>query len=41
MTTNEQSDLGMWLDGATISRLYERVTLLPMNGVDYRARREG
>lgn len=38
MTTNEQSDLGMWLDGATISRLYERVTALPMNGTDYRTR---
>lgn len=38
ITTNEQNDLGMWLDGATISRLYERVTLLPMNGADYRTR---
>ncbi len=40
ITTNEQNDLGMWLDGATISRLYERVTLLPMNGVDYRSRQK-
>jgi DNA replication protein DnaC len=40
ITTNEQKDLGMWLDGATISRLYERVTLLPMNGVDYRSRQK-
>lgn len=39
ITTNEQKDLGTWLDGATISRLYERITAVPMNGTDYRARR--
>ncbi len=38
ITTNEQKDLGMWLDGATISRLQERITALSMNGVDYRSR---
>jgi DNA replication protein DnaC len=39
ITTNEQEDLGQWLNGATISRLYERISLLPMNGVDYRSKR--
>jgi DNA replication protein DnaC len=38
ITANEQQDLGTWLDGATISRLYERITAVPMNGVDYRSR---
>lgn len=36
--TNAQKDLGLWLSGATISRLQERLTLLQMNGVDYRTR---
>ena len=39
ITTNAQEDLGKWLSGATISRLQERLTLLQMNGVDYRSRR--
>ena len=38
ITTNEQEDLGLWLSGATISRLQERISALPMNGVDYRTR---
>ncbi len=37
--TNEQEDLRVWLNGATMSRLQERITLLPMNGVDYRSDR--
>jgi DNA replication protein DnaC len=40
ITTNEQEDLGVWLSGATMSRLQERITLLSMNGVDYRSKRE-
>lgn len=36
ITTNEQNDLSPWLDGAAISRLYEQMTALTMNGVDYR-----
>jgi len=38
ITTNEQTTLTPWLDGATISRLSEHLTGLEMNGVDYRAR---
>lgn len=38
ITTNEQEDLGLWLNGATISRLHENLTALRMNGVDYRSR---
>jgi DNA replication protein DnaC len=41
ITTNEENDLGVWLSGATISRLFEkeRITLLAMNGTDYRSKR--
>jgi DNA replication protein DnaC len=39
--TNEQKDLGVWLNGATMSRLQERITLLSMNGVDYRKKLRG
>ena len=39
ITTNEEDDLGLWLSGATMSRLQERITLLSMNGVDYRSKR--
>ncbi len=39
ITTNEQQGYGQWLDGATISRLYERITALAMNGTDYRSQR--
>ena len=36
ITTNETQDLSPWLNGATISRLYEHITLLAMVGRDYR-----
>lgn len=37
LTANEQHDLSTWLDGATISRLLEHITIVPMNGMDYRS----
>lgn len=36
ITTNEQTDLSPWLDGATISRLLHNLQSIPMNGADYR-----
>jgi DNA replication protein DnaC len=39
LITNEQKDLSVWLNGATMSRLQERITLLSMNGMDYRSKK--
>ena len=36
ITTNATDDLSQWLDGATISRLSERLTALNMSGKDLR-----
>jgi DNA replication protein DnaC len=41
ITTNAKDGLKAWLDEATISRLVGRGTLLPMNGADYRQRKDG
>lgn len=38
ITTNATDDLSRWLDGASLSRLHERLTTLTMIGVDYRRR---
>jgi DNA replication protein DnaC len=38
ITTNAEDDLSRWLNGATLSRLRERLTTLNMHGVDYRMR---
>lgn len=40
ITTNAQDGLKAWLDEATISRLVGRATLVPMNGADYRQRKD-
>jgi DNA replication protein DnaC len=39
LITNEQKDLGIWLNGATMSRLQEKITMLQMNGTDYRSKK--
>lgn len=39
ITTNATDDLSRWLDGASLSRLHERLTTLTMIGVDYRRRK--
>jgi len=39
LTTNATGDLSQWLDGATISRLSERLTTLDMRGRDMRIRK--
>lgn len=36
LITNIQDDLSPWLEGKAISRLFEHMTVLAMNGVDYR-----
>jgi DNA replication protein DnaC len=36
VTTNEEADFKRWFTRPVLSRLYERMTLLPMDGVDYR-----
>lgn len=41
LTTNAKDGLKAWLDEATISRLVGRGTLIPMNGADYRQRKDG
>lgn len=40
ITTNAQGSIGSWIDGATESRLNEHITMLAMNGTDYRPRRQ-
>lgn len=41
ITTNEDSDLGKWLDKSARSRLRENMLALPMDGVDMRGRLRG
>src|SRR5258708_1151517 len=40
VTTNAQGSIDTWIDGATKSRLSEHITMLAMNGADYRPRRQ-